>query len=146
MKRWLGVMMALNVLLGLGTGLGRAADTGDSQQINHFNQQMQKINKQAKDPKVLQLTMEQIATETGVPVDQVRSQHRTYPDEGAASLLVANVLAAETKKSPNSFLKERSSGKRWVDIAQENKVPMEKFIVRLDRIEKAIAPAAQTGK
>ena len=65
---------------------------------------------------------------------------------GGAALLLANVMAAETKKSPESFLKERSSGKEWVEIAQENKIPTDKLNVRLDRIERAIAPAVQTGK
>ena len=142
MKKWLGVVMALSVLI----GLGQAADTSANKSTPHFNQRVQQINKQTEDPKVMQVALQHIATETGVPLDQVRAQHKSHPKYGGAALLLANVLAAETKKSPESFLKERSSGKEWVEIAQENKIPTDKLNVRLDRIERAIAPAVQTGK
>jgi hypothetical protein len=52
-----------------------------------------------------------VATETGVPIERVRAMHKNHPKVQAAGILVACVLADETKKTPDSVLKQHDAGK-----------------------------------
>jgi len=141
MKRLLFTAITSSIVLGLSLTSLPAADKDDQQA--HFKKRVDQINDAAKDPKVMDLAVKQISVQTGVPVEKVRTHHERHPNMGAAGLLLANVMAAETKKAPATFLKERQSGDEWLAIARENKVAIDKLNVRLDNVWKAIAPAAK---
>jgi hypothetical protein len=82
--------------------------------------------------------LQRISTETGVPLERVREQHKQHPDIGVAGLMLANVMASDTKKRPENFLNQRASGKKWLKIAKEQNVPVERLNERLDRLNRAI--------
>lgn len=131
----------INILIGVlsvGLNLGTlAAEKVGSQQLeNHAR----RVNKQADKPGMMQVALERISTETGVPLDRVQAMHKDHPDAGAAGVLMANVMAAETKKSPEDFLKKHLSGKSWAEIARDNNVPADKLDVRLNHLETALTP------
>jgi len=113
-----------------------AADDTDE-----FENRAKKINSMADKNSNIDVALQRISTETGVPVENVRSQHKRYPETGTAGLLIANVLANETKKAPSEFLNQHAKGKKWLAIARDNKVSVDKLNERLDRLEKALSPA-----
>ena len=131
--------MALGGFLGWASAAARAADEETVRE--HFEQRVQQINRQTAKADALDTALHHISVESGVPEDQVREQHRRNPRMGAAGLLLANVLSAETRKEPDYFIKQRAEGKRWLALARENNVPIENLNRRLDSLEKAIEPA-----
>src|SRR5262245_36715842 len=142
MKKLLLALMTSTVALTLGFGPVSAADKDDA--AAQFKKRADQINNAtAKDPELFQTALKQISVETGVPLERVRTHHQRHPQMGAAGLLLANVMAAETKESPATFLNERKSGEQWLAIAREHKVPIEKLNVRLDNVWKAISPGAK---
>jgi len=142
MKKLLFALITSTIGLALGCGPVRAADKDDA--TTHFKKRVTQINDATvKDPEVMQLAIKHISVETGVPIEKVRLHHQRHPNMGGAGLLLANVMAAETKEPPATFLRERQSGEQWLAIAREHKVPIEKLNVRLDNVWKAIAPAAK---
>jgi ribonuclease HI len=142
MKKLMFALMTSTIALTLGGGPLRAADNDDA--AKHFRQRADQINAAtAKDPDLMQTAIKHISVETGVPVEKVRLHHQRHPNMGAAGLLLANVMAAETKEPPATFLKERQSGDQWLAIAREHKVSVEKLNVRLDNVWKALAPAVK---
>jgi hypothetical protein len=142
MKKLLIAVITSSLMLGLGIPPSRAADKEDDQEA-HFKKRADQINAAAQKPGVMQVALKTISVETGVPLEKVRLHHQRHPDLGAAGLLLANVMAAETKKPPAEFLKDRQSGEGWLAIARENKVPVEKLNVRLNNLWKAIAAGAE---
>jgi hypothetical protein len=117
-----------------------AADNDD---VEHLEKRISQLNSMAEKPGVINLAIKRISTETGVPEEQVRKQHRREPDFGLAGLLLANVMAAETKKTPAQFIEQRKNGKKWQAIARDNNVSLDKLNVRLDRLQRDVAPAAK---
>jgi hypothetical protein len=57
---------------------------------------------------------------------------------GVAALMLANVMSADTKKQPSYFFEQRKAGKKWLTLAKENNIPVDRLNERLDRLEKAI--------
>jgi hypothetical protein len=144
MKKLLFVLMTSTIALALAGGPVRAADNDKDEQSKHFLKVADQINKAAaKDAEVMQLALKHVSVETGVPLETVKLHHQRHPKIGAAGILIANVLAAETKEAPATFLRERSSGEQWLAIARERKVSTSKLNVRLDNVWKAIAPAVK---
>ncbi len=76
-----------------------------------------------------------VSVETGVPMEQLQKMRDQHPDAGAAGLMIACVLADNTKKSPEALLSKHVDGKGWAAIARDNNVPLEKINARLDRLE-----------
>ncbi len=125
------------LMLVLGTPAVKAAE-----QDKTFEDHAKQINQStSQSPQKMQTALKTISVETGVPLEKVQAQHKRHPETGAAGLLLANVLAAETKKAPESFLKAHSAGKGWLDIARDNKVPVEKLTVRVESLWRALTPA-----
>jgi hypothetical protein len=111
-----------------------------------LQRQMRDVNEAADKPGRMKIAMERISTETGVPLEQVRAMHKSHPNSGASGILIACVLAAETKKSPERFLDRHVAGKGWADIAHDNNVKLEKLHVRLDNVERALARDGEKRK
>ena len=89
--------------------------------------------------------MHTISVQTGVPRAQLRTLRQNYPTVEPSAVLIASVLADETKKAPESFLKQHIAGQNWVQIARNNKVNLEKIDERLQRIQQALAAGGATG-
>jgi hypothetical protein len=126
------------VLWALGLCLVGPVMAADKQDLDKFDKRINDINAMTTKPAKADLAFQRISTETGMPVERLKQQHQRHPDIGLAGLFVANVLADETKKGPEVFLSQRASGKKWINIAKENKVSVEKLNERLDRLENAI--------
>jgi hypothetical protein len=107
-------------------------------EAEEFEKRIKRLNTMAEKPAKVKVALQRIATETGMPLEQVQNQHKKFPEIGVAGLMVANVLGNDTRKNPGQFLSQRQSGKRWLAIAKENKVPIERINERLERLEKAI--------
>ena len=106
--------------------------------VEHYEKRIKHLNDLSEKPGKAKVALQRIATETGMPLERVQNQHKKFPDIGIGGLMVANVLANDTRKSPGQFLEQRKSGKKWLAIAKEHKVPVERINQRLDRLEKAI--------
>ncbi len=146
MKKLFIAVITLSVMLGLATGPARAAQQ-TSKTPQGFGTHAQQINSAAEsNPAVMKEALHQISVETGVSQQKVQAQHQRNPQVGPAGLLVANELAAETKKAPETFIQEHLSGKTWEAIAKENNVSPDKITAKMDQLWKAIAPTAQKGK
>jgi len=111
------------------------AMAADKQDLDN---RVKQLNSVGSKPDMQDVAFQRISTETGVPVETVRKQHQRHPNVGVAGLMIANVLANETKKAPEQFLGEHEKGKKWVPIAKENNVTVDKLNERLDRLAKAI--------
>lgn len=105
---------------------------------DEYEARVKKINAMAEKPGKMKVALQRIATETGVPVDRVENQHKKNPEMGAAGIMLANVMHNDTRKPPGEFIEQRKSGKKWLVIAKENKVPIDRLNDRLERLEKAI--------
>jgi hypothetical protein len=127
---------AVTLLMALGLVFPSLA--ADKQDLDHFESRVQQLNSLAEKPGMMKVAIQTISNETGVPVEKVRNQHKRHSDMGIAGLMIANVLADDTKKAPEHFLSERESGKKWVTIARENKVSVDKLNERLDRFARAL--------
>ncbi|MBC8096054.1 MAG: hypothetical protein H7Y43_09595 [Akkermansiaceae bacterium] len=130
------LMSLLTVSLFLG-GSGSSMLAADQSARALLDDRAREVNRSAKE-QGMPLTLKRISTETGVPLEQVQSMHKRHSDIGPAGLLIACVLANDTKKEPEVFMKRRASGKTWTSIAKENKVSLEKLNARLDRLDTAI--------
>jgi hypothetical protein len=108
---------------------------------------MHALNETVKKKSSMKTALHGVSVETGVPLATVESMHKHHPDTGPAGILVACVLADETKKPAEQLVKKHEDGKTWAEIARENKVPVEKLDRKLDNLEKFLAsPGDKEGK
>jgi hypothetical protein len=122
----------------LALGLVFPALAADKEDLDHLENRVKQLNALGAKPATQDIALQRISTETGVPLETVRKQHGRHPAIGIAGLMIANVLANETKKNPGTFLTQRDNGKKWRQIAKENNVSVEKLNERLDRLHNAI--------
>lgn len=86
-----------------------------------------------------------VSVETGVPVEQLQRMHDSHPDIGPAGLLIASVMADNTKERPEHFLNQHVNGRGWGSIARENNVPLEKVNEKLANLERELNQLPATG-
>ena len=134
MKRliWSG-LVAVAVL-----GAGVAGARADEKTADRLNSRVHDVNDAAKKKGMMSEAMHTVSVETGVPREQVEGLHKRFPDVGPAGILIACVMADETKKAPEEFIKKHNSGDGWGTIAREHRVPQEKLIERLDHLDRAL--------
>ena len=133
MKRVLTSILLAAVVLGTGSSLSAQNKKADREALDdRIDQVNRAAKKEGKD-----VAMQRISTETGVSMDQLQSMNKKF-DVGPAGLMVASVLANETKKGPEHFLRQHQEGKSWAALARDNKVPIDRLNSRLDRLENAI--------
>jgi hypothetical protein len=111
-----------------------------------LSERVHTVNDTAKSPEMKQVAYRTISNETGVPLAEVESMHKRYTDAGPAGIMMACVMADDTKKAPEDFLKSRQSGKSWDDIARDNKISLDKLSARLDRLENAMTTGTDKAK
>jgi hypothetical protein len=121
------------VLFNTGLNPALAADKGTNLQT-----QMEAVNSATSTPEKMDTALQRIATETGVPIERVRTMHKNHPKVQAAGILVACVLADETKKAPGTFLDQHDAGKTWSSIAEENNVSVDKLSARVERLQQSL--------
>jgi len=143
MKKIIGNILVGSMVLCCGSYGVRAQD---KEARDRLDNRIEAVNDAAKKPGMMDVALERISTQTGVPRDQVQALHKRFSDVRAGGLLVACVLAAETKKGGDVFLKERSGGKTWAAIARENNVPVEKLVGRLENVQKSLVTDQDKGK
>src|SRR5574339_370596 len=95
MKKTMLTLVATAVALGLMTAPARADNKQDRE---GFNKRIHQINDAVEKRNLMESALKHISVETGVPLSDVESMHKRHKDMGAAGLLVACVLADETKK------------------------------------------------
>ena len=96
------------------------------------------INSLDNKPAALKAGFAAIEKETGVSPATLQKQHREHPAVGTTGLLMANEIASQTKKPAGTFLNQHQSGKKWADIAIDNKVDLEVLDATLSRVEQAM--------
>ena len=85
-----------------------------------------------REPMVLQ----RISTETGVPIEVLRTQ-RTSSRLGYGELLIANSLASSSGHSIDEIFAKRASGEGWGRIAQDYGQKLGPIVSRAHHAEKA---------
>src|SRR5689334_17288357 len=117
-RRLMKTFIAMTMLLALGLAFPTMA--ADKEDHDELENRVTQINAMGAKPNMTDIALQRISTETGVPVETVRKQHGRHPSIGVAGLMIANVLANETKKAPETFLAQREGGKKWKQIAKQN--------------------------
>lgn len=130
----------------LALGLNLNALAADRPAKRELDDHTKAVNELATHGERMQLALHQISVETGVPLEEVRKMHQGHPDAGPAGIMNACVLADNTKKTPEDFLRKHLDGKGWAAIAKDNNVPLEKLNERLDRLENALATDKQNDR
>src|SRR5687768_16475706 len=128
-------LFAMALLAALTVGFPTIA--ADQDDIEHFENRVRQLNSLA-DKGMMDVALKTISSETGMPLEKVRKQHKRHPDIGIGGLMVANVLANDTKKGPEYYLDQRAEGKKWLTMAREHKVPVDRLNMRLDRFARAV--------
>jgi hypothetical protein len=85
--------------------------------------------------------MAAIARETGVPLTTLQKQRAANENIGTGGLLIANTIAARTKKPAANYFSQHVAGKSWERIATENQVSLEELDAKLGRVEEAMRKA-----
>jgi hypothetical protein len=135
MKNSILSVLIASLVIGVNSGGVRADDKTTRER---FDDRAHQVNATARKPGMMPIALQGVSTETGLPLERVESMHKRYADAGAAGVLIACVLADETKKDPEIFLKKRIDGKTWEAIAAEQRVPITKLKDRLDRFERVL--------
>lgn len=130
----------------LALGLNMSALAADHPAKRELDDHTTAINELATKGDRMQLALHEISVETGVPLEEVRKMHQNHPDAGPAGIMNACVMADNTKKTPEDFLKKHINGKGWAAIARDNNVPLDKLNERLDRMENALAADKSSDK
>ncbi|HET7626369.1 MAG TPA: hypothetical protein VFM25_14015 [Verrucomicrobiae bacterium] len=133
MRKFTGCLTILAIALGAAISVSAADNSAHDALENRINQ----INQDSK-REGINVTLQRISTETGVSLDQVKSLHKNHSNVGPGGLMIACVLADETRKTPEQFLKNHTNGKNWGALARANNVSIDKLTQRLDRLDKAI--------
>jgi hypothetical protein len=110
----------------------------------NIDQKVTALNQAVQSTGNMSAALNAISVETGVPQDQVQTLQKNHADAGAGGVLIASVLADETKQAPETFLQTHASGKSWDTIASDNKVSQDKIDLRLNHVQNAIGSAPST--
>ena len=123
------------IIAGLAVGFGGLSGWAAEGAKKAVDDRMHSLNDLVKKEKIMPEALKGVSIETGVPLREVQAMHEHFKDTGAAGLLVACVLADETKRAPEYFLKKHvDGGKDWTQLTIENRVPVEKVLQKLDSL------------
>jgi hypothetical protein len=134
------MLLAVTTLLSLTVPVVFAADDSSKDELER---KAKVVNREAEKESVFKQALHHVSIETGVPESTIEAQHRRNPDMGLAGIMMANVMAAETKKDSSEFIKQRKGGKGWSAIARANNVSLDKLTLRLDNLDRAIGTASK---
>jgi hypothetical protein len=126
-----------SLVMALAAGSVFAADAKVEKEV--LDERAKNINETAKKPGMAEVALRSVSNETGVPREQVEGMYKNH--KNPAGILIACVLADETKRQPKDFLEHHVAGKSWTSMANEHHVPMEKINGKLANLEKDLAVA-----
>lgn len=128
-------LLVATVSLGVTTNLARAQERAERQELDS---RAQTVNDLASRRGGTRDALHDVSVETGVPLERVQRMHDEHPNAGAAGIMIACVMADNTKGSPNRYLDQHKNGRSWASIARENNVPLEKINAKLDNLEREL--------
>jgi hypothetical protein len=132
MRKFLYVIAAV-------VSLGITAVHAQPGQKAELDDRVRSLNSLADRRGDFRIALHNVSVETGVPMDQLQRMHDQHPDAGPGGIMVACVLADDTKKSPEHFLASHAQGGHsWASIARENNVPLDRLNGRLDRLQDSL--------
>ena len=140
MRKFMYGLMVAAVSLGLTAG--NAHGQGRAAEKDELDGRVQTVNALADKHGGMREAIHDVSVETGVPMEQLRRMRDAHPDAGAAGIMIACVLADNTKKSPETFLSRHVNGKGWAAIARDNSVSLDKINDRLSRLERDLSTGA----
>ena len=126
----------------LGVSAGSARGQGKAAEKDELDNRAHTINQLADQHGGMKEAIRDVSIETGVPLEQLQKMHDQHPDAGAAGLMIACVIADNTKKSPEAFLSHHVNGKGWAAIARDSNVSLDKINDRLTRLERDLKNGA----
>jgi hypothetical protein len=140
MRKFIYSLLVAAVSLGLNAGIARGQ--GRAAEKDELDSRAQTLNALADKHGGMREAIHDVSVETGVPQEQLQRMHDQHPDAGAGGIMIACVLADNTKKAPETFLSRHINGKGWAAIARDNSVPLEKINDRLAKLERDISAGA----
>lgn len=143
MRKFIYSLLVAGVSFSLGVSLASAQERG---QRDELESRAQNVNSLADRHGGMRDAIHNISVETGVPVDQLQRMHDSHPDVGPAGLLIASVMADNTKERPEHFLSQHTNGRGWGSIARENNVPLDKVNEKLANLERELNQLPATGR
>ncbi|HXT13305.1 MAG TPA: hypothetical protein VN873_17240 [Candidatus Angelobacter sp.] len=141
MKKWILTIIVATASVAFTTAIARGQSARDE-----LETRAQHVNSLADRHGGMREVIHSVSVETGVPQEQLQRMHDEHPDAGPAGLMIASVLADNTKKSPEMFLRRHVNGRGWASIARENNVPLDKINNRLDKLEHDLDSLQPTGR
>jgi len=129
-------------VIGITVALNSTPAQGASASETQLHQLQKQINEGTQTTQQWETAMHTVSVQTGVPRDQLRTLRQKYPTVEPAAVLISCVLADQTKKAPEEYLKQHIAGQTWVQIAANNKVPLDRIDERLQKIQQALAAGA----
>lgn len=136
----------LAAVVSLGIGAVQAQPTyGHSGQKAQLDDRVRSLNSMADRRGDFKIALHDVSVETGVPMEKLQRMHDQHPDAGPGGIMVACVLADDTKKSPEHFLSSHVNGHGWAQIALDNNVPLDRINGRLDRLQSDLS-TTPTGR
>ena len=143
MRKFIYSLLVTSVSLGLSVSLAHAQGRGSER--DELETRAQNVNSLADRHGGMRDAIHNISVETGVPTEQLQRMHDAHPDVGPAGILIASVMADNTKGRPEHFLNQHVNGKGWGAIARENNVPLEKVNQKLANLERELKTLPETG-
>jgi len=129
MRKFLYVIAAV-------VSLGITAVQAQPGQKAQLDDRVRTLNSMADKKGDFKIALHDVSVETGVPMEKLQQMHDQHRDAGPGGIMVACVLADDTKKTPEHFLASHAEGGHsWASIARENNVPLERLNGRLDRLQ-----------
>ena len=135
-------VLIASLVIGLAAGSLFAADAKVEKEV--LDERARDLNEMAKKPGMAEVALKSISNETGVPREQVDAMHKSH--KNPSGILIACVLADETKKPAKTFLEHHAEGKSWTAMAHDHHVPLEKINARLAHVEKDLTVAREAEK
>lgn len=142
MRKMMYTLLVATVSLGLTANFARGQERREKEDLDN---RAQTVNSLAERHGGIKDALHDVSVETGVPIDRVQRMHDSHPDAGAAGIMIACVLADNTKETPDRFLSQHAGGKGWASIARENNVPLDQINGKLDNLEHELNGLPATG-
>lgn len=142
MKKLMHSLLVAAVSLGITAGVA----LGQPKAREELDNRAHSVNMLADQHGGMKAAIHDVSVETGVPIDRVQQMHDQHPNAGAAGILIACVLADNTKQPAEHFLNRHEHGQSWARIARDNNVPLNKIDYRLDNLQRELGNLAPTGR
>src|SRR6185369_17251840 len=110
-----------------------------------FEQKANALNQTVRKNGTMDTALREVSVETRLPQDEVQALRRNHPNAGASGILLAAVMADQTRKPAEAFLQSHVNGKSWESIAAENHVSVQTLEQKLNQMQRALNNPRQTA-